>query len=147
MVFAVTTMHVRANNVQDEHSNYPIMSQKITLSKVDYNVPQLKLLRDDGKTVLLSKELNIGRPVILNFICTICNALCPVSTQIFSKLQEKLGADIVKLHMVSIPIDPEQDTPTRLAEDAHRYRAGRQWQHYIGSTEASIRIQRAFDVY
>ena len=49
--------------------------------------------------------------------------------------------------MISISIDPEEDTPARLSEYAKRFNAGSQWRFYTGSVEASIAAQRAFDVY
>jgi protein SCO1/2 len=49
--------------------------------------------------------------------------------------------------MVSISIDPEQDTPRKLREYAGRFRAGPQWQHYTGTVAASLAMQRAFGVY
>jgi protein SCO1/2 len=48
---------------------------------------------------------------------------------------------------MSITIDPEQDTPARLAEYAHKFHAGPGWQYYTGTLAASIAAQRAFDVY
>ena len=80
-------------------------------STADYKVPPVKLVRDDGKTVSLADELNDERPVIMNFIFTTCTAICPVMSRVFSQLQSKLGDDRDKVHMVSISIDPEQDTP------------------------------------
>lgn len=116
-------------------------------STADYRVPPVKLVRDDGEIVSLVEELNDDRPVVMNFIFTTCTAICPVMSQVFSQLQSKLGADRDKVHMVSISIDPEQDTPAHLAEYARKFAAGPQWRYYTGSTEASIATQRAFDVY
>ena len=61
--------------------------------------------------------------------------------------QQKLGEDRDKVHLVSISIDPEQDTPARLRAYATRFRAGAGWQHYTGSLQASVAAQQAFDVY
>jgi protein SCO1/2 len=49
--------------------------------------------------------------------------------------------------MVSISIDPEEDTPARLREYAARFRADAQWQHYTGTVQSSLAVQRAFGVY
>lgn len=114
---------------------------------VDYNVPQVNLVRQDGKTVLLTQELNDGRPVILNFIYTTCTTVCPMTSQTFSQLQTALGSDKYKVHLVSISIDPEEDTPARLQKYAKKFGADSEWNHYTGSVEASIATQRAFDVY
>ena len=122
-------------------------TQATRRSTADYKLPPVKLVRDDGKTVSLAEELNDDRPVIMNFIFTTCTAICPVMSQVFSQLQSKLGADRDKVHMVSISIDPEQDTPERLVEYASKFEAGHQWRFYTGTTEASIATQRAFDVY
>jgi protein SCO1/2 len=63
------------------------------------------------------------------------------------QLQEKLGNDRKRAHLVSISIDPEQDTPAVLREYAKRFEAGNGWRYYTGTAEASIATQRAFDVY
>jgi len=122
-------------------------NHKIVTSTVDYGVPQLQLVRDDGKVVSLPDELNDGRPVIMNFIFTTCKEICPLTSHTFEQLQDKLGSDRDKIHMVSITIDPEQDTPERLAAYGRKYNAGPQWRYYTGTVEASIAAQRAFDVY
>ena len=51
----------------------------------------------------------------------------------FEQLQEMLGEERNKVHMISISIDPEQDTPTRLREYAKKFGAGPAWQHYTGT--------------
>ena len=113
----------------------------------NYVVPQLSLVRDDGKVVSLPKELDDGRMVVLNFIYTTCPGICPVMSHVFSQFQDRLGSGREKVHMVSISIDPEQDTPARLRAYATQFSAGRQWQHYTGTVEASVRAQKAFDAY
>ncbi len=117
------------------------------LSVENYALPPIKLVRDDGKTVVLAEELDDGRPVLLNFIYTTCTTTCPVASHTFSSLQAKLGQDLNKVHMVSISIDPEQDTPARLADYAKKFKAGPQWRLYTGTMEASLAIQRAFNAY
>ncbi len=118
---------------------------KVTMA--DYVVPELWLVRDDGKKVLLSKELDDGRPLVLNFIYTTCPGICPLMSQVFSQFQDRLGAERIRVHMVSISIDPEQDTPARLREYAKLFSAGSQWQHYTGTVAASIAAQKAFNAY
>ncbi len=64
-----------------------------------------------------------------------------------SELQRKLGTGRDRVHLVSISIDPEQDTPARLRDYAKKFGAGPEWQHYTGTLAASVASQRAFDVY
>ena len=113
----------------------------------EYVIPAVQLVRADGKQVSLPEEMNDGRPVVLNFIFTTCGSICPLMSSVFSQFEKRLGPEAGKVHMMSISIDPEQDTPARLAAYARRYRAGQEWQHYTGTLEASVIAQRAFDVY
>jgi protein SCO1/2 len=114
---------------------------------VSYVVPRISLLRDDGTAVELRDELDDGRPVVMNFIYTTCSGICPLASHIFSELQRELGAERDHVHLVSISVDPEEDTPARLREYAQRYSAGPGWQHYTGTASASTAAQRAFGVY
>ena len=119
----------------------------LTRSIREYAVPAVRLVRDDGKGVSLPDEMNDGRPIVLNFIFTTCSSICPLMSSVFSQFQRRLGADADKVHLMSISIDPEQDTPARLHEYARKFHAGLEWQHYTGTLAASIAAQRAFDVY
>jgi protein SCO1/2 len=122
-------------------------SSDVKRTTVEYTLPDVKLVRDDGKTVTLNEELNDGRTVFVNFIYTSCTTYCPLLSHTFSQLQKKLGGDLKKVHLLSFSIDPEQDSPARLVEHAKKFKAGPQWQHYTGTLDASIAIQQAFDVY
>jgi protein SCO1/2 len=104
------------------------------------------LIRDDGARVALSDELADARPVYLNFVYTSCTTVCPIMSQIFSALQDRLGTDRDRVRLISVSIDPEYDTPTRLTEYAHQFAAGPQWRFYTGTTEASTTVQKAFGV-
>ena len=153
-VVGATAAHAEAaaEGADDPHAQHRQMMLKqagsdLHRTEAVYETPNLKLIRDDGRTVILPTELDDGRPVFMNFIYTTCTTICPVTSQIFSMLQQKLGADRDKVHLVSISIDPEQDTPTRLRSYASRFRAGSEWQHYTGTLAASVATQRAFDVY
>lgn len=119
----------------------------VTRTSEHYQLPQAALVRADGAKVSLAQEIDSGKPVVLNFIFTSCNAVCPLMSQTFAAFAQQLGRDRDGVHMVSISIDPEHDTPARLAEYAARMGAHPQWQHYTGSVENSIAVQRAFKAY
>ncbi len=112
-----------------------------------YPIPPVRLVRDDGKVVSFPEELNDGRPVVLNFIFTTCTSICPLMSQTFAQFDSELGADRGHVHLMSISVDPEEDTPARLREYAHKFHAGPEWQHYTGTVEASLAAQRAFNVW
>jgi protein SCO1 len=135
-----------AHGEADPHAHHHMVSET-TRSTTDYVIPDVKLVREDGKTVLLSQELSDGRPVVMNFIYTTCTTICPLTSQTFSELQSKLGAHRDAVHLVSISVDPEQDTPARLRDYAKKFGAGPEWKFYTGTPAASIAAQKAFNVY
>lgn len=119
----------------------------VSRTHVVYETPEVKLVRADGERVSLARELDDGRPVLLNFIFTTCSSVCPLASQTFAEFRDRLGTQVSGVHLMSISIDPEQDTPARLREYARKYHAGPEWQYYTGSLDASVAVQRAFDVY
>lgn len=114
---------------------------------VALKLPAVKLVREDGKSVLLPQEIDDGRPVLVNFIYTTCFGICPISSQTFAQFQSRLGAEAAHVHLVSVSIDPEEDTPAVLRAYARKYHAAPGWNHYTGSIEASVATQKAFEVY
>ncbi len=121
--------------------------QDVKFTNVDISLPNVTQVRADGSKVKFADDINDGRPVMLNFIFTTCKAICPISSSTFKQVQHKLGKDHDQVHLVSVSIDPEQDTPAVLRDYAKRYHAAAGWDYYTGSADASIAIQSAFNVY
>jgi protein SCO1 len=139
-----------ADEPADPHAQHRHMMQappSVFRSTMNYVVPETQLVRADGARVNFASELDDGRPVLLDFIYTTCTTICPVMSQTFAEVQRRLGPDAVKIKMVSVSIDPEEDTPERMTEYAKRFHAGAQWSFYTGTIEASVATQRAFDIY
>jgi protein SCO1/2 len=121
--------------------------QEVKLSTGMYKMPAVTLVRQDGAKLALAKVFDDGRPVVLNFIYTSCTAICPVTSQVFSDFREKLGGERKRVNMISVSIDPDYDTPQRLAEYASHYGADANWQFYTGSLQDSVAVQKAFATY
>ena len=151
MALAIAGASATAGGVEaaaDEHRHHsmaPVASTNRTT--VAYTVPDISLVRQDGTKVRLREELNDDRSVVLAFIFTSCTTVCPLTSHTLSELQTRLGSERDRVHLVSITIDPEQDTPARLRAYAKMFKAGPEWQYYTGTREASEAVQRAFDVY
>jgi protein SCO1/2 len=109
-----------------------------------YQVPDALLVRSDWRVVHLSDVLNSGKPVILNFVYSTCTTSCPVLSHTFTEFQDLLGAEQKNVQMISITIDPGEDTPDRLADYGRRHSAGSQWGFYTGTPGACAQVQRAF---
>jgi len=113
----------------------------------NYVVPDVSVVRLDGEKLSFIKELDDGRPVIMNFIFASCSAICPMLSHVFSKVQDQVVKKGQKFHLVSISIDPENDTPAKLTKYALKFEAGSNWDFYTGTIESSLAIQKAFNVY
>lgn len=94
------------------------------------------LIDQDGKPQRFYTDLIEGRTVLIHVGFTRCTSICPTATaslkRIQSRLGERLGRDV---HILSITIDPEYDTPARLKEYATRLEAGPGWRFLTGKPE------------
>jgi protein SCO1 len=112
-----------------------------------YAIPEVVLTDADARPVPLRELLASNDPVMLNFIFTSCTTICPVLTKVFSDVPPLLGAEAERLRMVSISIDPENDTPAKLKAYARKFEAGERWSFLTGRVQDVIAVQRAFDTY
>lgn len=126
----------------EAHSSHEVAAgSRYQRSVVGVNVPDVVLLDSDGRPVWLRELFEDEGPWMLNFVFTSCTTICPVMTSTFATAQRELGVDVP---MVSISIDPEHDTPARLAKYASEHRAAGSWRFLTGSAEAVRRVQAAF---
>ena len=89
-------------------------------------------LRDDHDGVFTEAALR-GHVSIVDFVFTRCDAICPASTMKMERIQEKTFDVGNKIKLVSFSVDPDYDTPARLAEYAKRYRADdNRWRFITG---------------
>lgn len=152
-VLAISPMTAKSAEEMDmsgphaQHHMMMNMKRTVVKSEVNYRIPEVSFIREDGAKVSLKSVIDDGKPVFLNFIFTTCTTVCPVLSRTFSMVQQQLGPEAGKVHLVSISIDPEQDTPARLAAYAKRFGAGPAWHFYTGTSEASIVVQKAFGTY
>jgi protein SCO1/2 len=76
------------------------------------------------------QDLIKGKTVAINFIFTGCTSSCPLSAAIFRQVQKKLG--ISKVQLITISVDPVNDTPERLLEFSKKFKAAPGWKFITG---------------
>jgi cytochrome oxidase Cu insertion factor (SCO1/SenC/PrrC family) len=109
----------------------------------EVSVPDVTLVDQNGATFRLAAELGRPGPVVLQFIFTTCATVCPALSGTLAAAQDRLpGA-----RLLSISIDPEEDTPARLTDYARRFGAGPRWRLLTGRLEDVTAVERAFDAY
>lgn len=148
-------MHMQetaSHGAMEDHSQHlqameSMKDQDYLRSVEEYRLPSLKLVDMHGATVPVEEVLNSDQPLMVNFIYTSCNTICPILSATFSSAQQQMGETGKPVKWVSFSIDPEYDTPARLREYAQRFHAGDNWQFITGDMDQIIALQKAFDVY
>jgi protein SCO1/2 len=113
----------------------------------DYQVPDVVLTDYDDRPVRLRDLLAADDPVMMNFVFTTCSTICPVTTKVLSEVPDILGRDGRRMRMISVSIDPENDTPLQLKAYARSFQAGTRWKFLTGRTQDIKSVQLAFNSY
>ena len=99
----------------------------------DFALPDFQMVDQQGKKVT-NADLR-GKVLVVDFIFTTCPTICPRLTERMATLGKQLEAD-ADIHLVSITVDPENDTPEKLAAYGSRYGAKpEQWTFLTGEPE------------
>jgi protein SCO1/2 len=112
-----------------------------------YQMPDVALINQEGKNVRLKSLVESGKPVIVDFIFGTCTTICPVLSASYTNLQSKLGVNSQKVNLISISIDPENDSPKVMRDYLKRYRAKPGWDFLTGNRKDIDTVMRSFDAY
>ena len=109
-------------------------------------LPPVSLVDQNGSRVSLASLK--GKPVLVDFIYTSCPGPCSVLTSklvgVAKDLGAKLGPDV---RMVSITLDPENDTPARLKSYAGRLGADHSgWLFLTGTPQQVDQVLSAYNL-
>lgn len=104
-------------------------------SQVGVSVPDVTLINQQGQKIKLQHLLADQRPVVLQFIFTSCQTVCPILTKMTVQSQQELRDIDNATRIISISIDPEHDTPARLRKYASQQGINGDWQFLTGSAE------------
>jgi protein SCO1/2 len=122
-------------------------SKKYKRTVENYTIPDVTLINQDGKKVPLLSLVNGDTPVVVAFIYGTCTTICPVLSAGFVNLQGKLASVGQSVRLVSITIDPENDTPKVMKEYLKRYRAKPGWDFVTGSRTDINAVMKGFNAY
>jgi protein SCO1/2 len=96
-----------------------------------------------GQRIHFYRDVLAGKTIIVNFVYTHCTAVCPLQGARFREVQRILGSRLNRdYRLVSISIDPENDTPARLKAWGTQYGAGPGWSLITGSPATLNAITR-----
>ncbi len=101
--------------------------------------PSVALIDEAGRP--FSLENLRGKAVIVSFIYTTCNGVCPATTHNLYRVQQALKEAKLwgeRVAIVSISLDPIRDTPEVLANYARIYGADRDAWHFLTGSAADV---------
>lgn len=99
----------------------------------------LTLIDQDGLRVRLYEDLMAGHVIVVNAFYTGCRAACPQVMGTLADLRGQLAIDGLAARFISITVDPEHDTPDRLALYARAMGADADWRMLSGDP-ATVRV-------
>lgn len=88
------------------------------------HLPDLQLTNQSGASVRLVSDLIRDRIVLVSFMYTHCNGICPLTSALFQKLRKPLFEQFgTNVRLISISLDPVTDTPAELFKYARAFKA------------------------
>lgn len=125
-----------ATQIGEENAGVVTPQLSLTVWPKD-GLPEFSLINQDGLSV--RKADLIGTPWIASFIFTRCAGTCPKVSNQLRVLQDRLNSVPIKL--VSISVQPENDTPEVLARYAKNLGAdSEKWQFLTGDKDEIFRL-------
>ena len=97
---------------------------------------EVELIDQEGRKVRFYSDVLKGKTVVVNALFTTCTNVCPPISRNFERIQEALGERLGKdVFLVSITVDPENDTPEKLKAYAEKFHARAGWSFLTGRKE------------
>jgi protein SCO1/2 len=101
-------------------------------------VPAFSLVDHLGKS--FTEEALRGHPTIVNFVFTRCDTVCPVTSMKMQRLEDKTrDRRGIAIKLLSISVDPEHDTPQKLAAYAEKFKANPERWRFVTGDAAAIK--------
>ena len=101
---------------------------------IPFSIPAFSYTRQDGEPV--NNQSLKGKVYVSEFFFTSCPSICPIMTSQLLRVHEKfVGED--RLKIVSFTLDPDYDTPARMAEHAQRLGINTQQWWFLNGDKAT----------
>lgn len=138
--FSQQPAHVHAQSSLSHSGNPQVRSANV-------NVPDVVVLDQNNHPVHFYRDLVQGKTVAINFIFTTCTTICPPLTANFASVQRKmLKRGEKNLYLISVSVDPENDSPAKLKSYAEMFQAQPGWSFVTGTRSQLEKIWNAFSI-
>ena len=132
-----------------DHSKHQAMMKNKGYSRSSevYQIPELSLTDQNGQSQFLPQLLTSDKPVVVNFIYATCTTICPLLSMGYIDLQRQLGDKSDQVLLVSVTIDPENDTPEVLNSYLQKFHAKPGWIFLTGTRAEIDQVTTAFNAF
>jgi protein SCO1 len=112
------------------------------------SIPNIEVQDQTGQTLNFYDDLVKGSLVAVNFVFTSCKAICPQLGATSAALSRELAKkNDSRYRVISVSIDPGNDTPGRLREWSAHFGAAPGWTLVTGKQREIETLLRALQVY
>ncbi len=153
-LLAVITVYRAAGLAQqpmsmaDHQAHQAMMSGgKVSVRSAKVTVPDIEVTDQNNHKLHFYRDLVQGKTVAINFIFTTCTTICPPMTANFASVQKRMLEHGEKsVHLISVTVDPENDTPAKLKSYAEMFNAQPGWTFVTGTRSQLELLWNAFSI-
>src|SRR5882757_2866913 len=109
-----------------QHEHHAVATATPAVTAVNLNIADSPVIDQTGAARHFYSDLVKDRVVVMNFVFTSCTTICPTMGATFARVQKLLGSR-KDISLISVSIDPANDTPERLAAWSRRLGGGPGW--------------------
>jgi protein SCO1/2 len=123
----------------------PAFGQQSALGQVaQFTLPNVSLVDQDGVQHRFPQDLIEGKIVVVSFVFTGCTTICSPVGANMGALDRMLDAQVgAKVSLLSVTLDPLNDTPPRLATWRRQFDDRPGWRLLTGDPEQVTRVLHA----
>jgi protein SCO1 len=111
------------------------------------DIPDMRITDQDGRRVRFLTDVLRRRPAVISFIFTGCSSTCPLVGATMAAVADRVQKESLDSALVSISVDPENDTPAALLSWRAQFGNIPQWTLVTGPKSDIDRLLRAFRSY
>jgi protein SCO1/2 len=131
--------HAKAANIEKTSVNilafalfalllaYDGQAQATSSSEAQKKIANVPVLTQSNQSAHFYTDLVQGHLVAINFVFTGCSTVCPLMGARFAALQKQLVAESLPAQLISVGLDPANDTPQSLSEWSRKFGAKPGW--------------------
>jgi protein SCO1/2 len=129
-------------------SQTPEVASPRRVARVPGRIPNPVVQTHDGREVRFYDDLIRDKVVAINMTYVACDGICPAATGNLLRVQRLLGERAGRdVHLYSITLTPELDTPRALRAHAQKLGVGPGWTFLTGDPDDIERLRLSLGFY